>query len=696
MARISSRKPTRPLNVCHVSWVLHPHASNTARGPAVLAQEIPQHLQSLGINPSVIIPGHRGIAEKLRPGHLPETEIDISIASETYPCQVSETTLDGIPTFFVESSMLFDRENLLGEPDENTQMVFFSLGVLHFLSKWQTNMDVLVCHGWPTALIPAYIQTFGDRIFSGPVPQTIFYSYYDEASNPFTTEELAIAGLAIEHFGLPCPSAVPHIFADAIGQQFADQIFFAASEENPDTRSLAVGEISMYRSALPFSFQGMDQVKLGTDSNTWQIITPQEALIRKNPYLAQLIEAESIPPWHKDVLLTAIENGHLHIVDNITSLPALLRLSQDLRRVNWEQLASLSTQVKDYDPEKGLLAGDIQVLQPHEIEKIRSPAAPDVATGLASMPNLARITLAAGAALDFFGSPSLTPIGILPIEESGPSFLGVQAQDIHRAQDQYGNRILWYVMIPEGERGNNIRDHFDLLNHFGLDPQQVHFFEQEDELPLVDRDGGLFMNFARTRLLFAPKGHGQFFHAFRQSGMLDHALDQGVKQAFLSGSSNLGADISTDLFLTILGRHVTEGKALSIELVNQMAFEEGGIPVLFEDRPCLMEHFILSAQHQGEADYHGTPFNTNNVLMNLEALSSNHPYPAPLPQWARPESVRGRKYFRSTSVLGDATTLMPSRFVAVPRQQRYIHPLRMFLLDRAVRHYNAKLRSLKD
>lgn len=197
MSSVYAGKTTRVLNVYHISWVLHPYAS-AGPGPGVSALEIPKALRNSGINASIIVPEHRGITQNLKPKAFPATIPPISIAGQERLINIKQKEKEGLQIYSVGNPELFDRDNLYGEPDELIRIIFFSLGILYFLQK--SPPDVLVCHDWPTGLIPAYLK----RIFSedpkiGQIPP-IYYSYDPKYEGLFGVSDLSVAGLGFERY----------------------------------------------------------------------------------------------------------------------------------------------------------------------------------------------------------------------------------------------------------------------------------------------------------------------------------------------------------------------------------------------------------------------------------------------------------------------------------------------------------------
>ncbi|MDI6731968.1 MAG: UTP--glucose-1-phosphate uridylyltransferase [Candidatus Margulisbacteria bacterium] len=670
------------LNVYHISWALQPFA-HAGPGPGFFACGIPAELRKLGINCSVVIPEHRPVSTH-KPAFLTLPH-SVQLAPEKLlPVNVKEGHLGDIQFFSIGNPALFDREKIYAEPDELLRIIFFSLGTLLFLQNHAAPPDVVVCHDWQTGLIPAYLKIHGERIFARAVP-SIFYNYKSPFLGIFPLAALAPAGLGFEHFS-PFPNLSMIAIAE-VARRFADRV---VEIEDPakvtSFEEFARRETGLFRTLLAVPFLGMEHADPSARL-AFQSFLPEEKLDAVSPYVAQIVRGNLLAPEQTLLILTAAENSQACVFKDIVNFDELTALLKDLQQIDWAELAAFRKRALAFSPITGQIEGEIRILKPYELDEIGPIEDTELeSAGLAELPFLARGTIITGAGMEFLGTPSPVSIGAYPICELNTSFLGIQAADILAAQEISATIIHWFIMIPAGERGRIVRDHFTASQYFGLDSNQVHFFEQPGVFPLLDRSGNLARDPEKKRLLFFGSGHGQFPLLFKTSGMLELAMKLGIRHLFCSSDSNLAADISSPLYRKILGRHARTQFAATVELVNQRAIEAGGIPVMLDGIPRLLEHFVLPEELTEQARIWETPFNSCNFTFRLGAFAFNY---AP-PVWVRPNRIRGRKYFEQATLLGDITGNVRTQFLRVPRTQRYINPLRLVLLKEAVREFLEK------
>ncbi len=167
-------------------------------GLADVAGALPTALRQKGHDVRVMIPLYRGISrDGLQPvtrarSVIGDSEIDGAIWLGAFP--------NGTPVYLLDHSGLYERGGLYGEggrdyEDNLTRFVFFSQAAFVLMrDAWAP--DVVHCHDWHAALLPAYL-----RMHRSPLPAL------------FTVHNLAHQGLFPgEHFpltGLPGEAFTP-------------------------------------------------------------------------------------------------------------------------------------------------------------------------------------------------------------------------------------------------------------------------------------------------------------------------------------------------------------------------------------------------------------------------------------------------------------------------------------------------------
>src|SRR5262249_19175128 len=120
-----------------------------------------------------------------------------------------------------------------------------------------------------------------------------------------------------------------------------------------------------------------------------------------------------------------------------------------------------------------------------------------------------------------------------------------------------------------------------------LDGGDIATFEQCVSLRLTP-GGELFYEPDGKPSVYAT-GHGDLPDALRASGLLEAFVKRGGKTVWIANLDNLGATIDP----AILGWHLEHGSPMSVEVVDKVGSDRGGVPVRYEGRRIVAEEFRL-------------------------------------------------------------------------------------------------------
>jgi starch synthase len=152
-----------PLNIVFASSEVAPFAKTG--GLADVCGALPIDLHLAGNNVAVIMPAYRQVKSSGLPIEPLGVKFDIPIGNKIVRGRVLRGVLPGsdVPIFFVEQDDYFDRPELYRQKGEDykdncERFVFFSRAVLESIRLLHLQVDVIHCHDWQTALIPAYLH----------------------------------------------------------------------------------------------------------------------------------------------------------------------------------------------------------------------------------------------------------------------------------------------------------------------------------------------------------------------------------------------------------------------------------------------------------------------------------------------------------------------------------------------------------
>jgi UTP--glucose-1-phosphate uridylyltransferase len=188
----------------------------------------------------------------------------------------------------------------------------------------------------------------------------------------------------------------------------------------------------------------------------------------------------------------------------------------------------------------------------------------------------------------------------------------------------------------------------------GVHAGQVIVFQQR-MLPRLLTGGELYRD-DDGQLSFAPAGHGDFFRALKESGAGEQLRGLGVRTLYFSNVDNLAATLDP----LIIGLHLRTGRQMTVEVTDRTGargqLDSGAAPVRVDGRPQLVE----------KVDPQAFPLiSTNNITFDLETLLER---PVVLPFRVALKTVDGQQVLQLEQVTGEATALLASAFIQVPRE----------------------------
>ncbi|OGL68329.1 MAG: hypothetical protein A3J27_09455 [Candidatus Tectomicrobia bacterium RIFCSPLOWO2_12_FULL_69_37] len=147
--------------VAMVSSEMYPFAKSGGLGDVLGA--LPPALARQGVEVSVFLPAYKSLLQKggFAPlnGDLPD-----AFGAPEVRYTVFKGRFDGAQVYAVRSGDLFDREGFYGDdggeyPDNALRFSRFCRGVLSALGQMGSPPEILHCHDWQSALVPALLKT---------------------------------------------------------------------------------------------------------------------------------------------------------------------------------------------------------------------------------------------------------------------------------------------------------------------------------------------------------------------------------------------------------------------------------------------------------------------------------------------------------------------------------------------------------
>lgn len=153
-----------------------------------ITRQLPQVMQEKGYEIRILMPRFGNINERRNRLHevIRLSGMNIVVDNNDNPLIIKVASIPSarMQVYFLDNEEYFQRKHVFSEggkffDDNNERTVFFCKGALETVKKLGWSPDVIHCHGWMSALVPAYIKTAykDDPTFKDT---KIVYSLYEE------------------------------------------------------------------------------------------------------------------------------------------------------------------------------------------------------------------------------------------------------------------------------------------------------------------------------------------------------------------------------------------------------------------------------------------------------------------------------------------------------------------------------------
>lgn len=185
---------------------------------------------------------------------------------------------------------------------------------------------------------------------------------------------------------------------------------------------------------------------------------------------------------------------------------------------------------------------------------------------------------------------------------SHKSLFQLQAERIARLQTLASSSsqpavIPWYIMTS-GPTRKPTEDFFAQNNYFGLDKQNIFFFEQ-GVLPCLTTDGKIILE-TPSKVAVAPDGNGGIYKALVKGGVLSDLKRRGIEHVHTYCVDNCLVKVADPLFVGWAARC---GFDIGTKVVRKRnATESVGLIVAKDGKPSVIEYSEISPALAAETD----------------------------------------------------------------------------------------------
>jgi starch synthase len=177
-----------------------------------ITRHLPQAMQDKGFEIRILMPRFGNINERRNRLHevIRLSGMNIIINDNDNPLIIKVASIPSarMQVYFLDNEEYFQRKHVFTDnnnkfyADNDERTIFFCKGALETVKKLGWSPDVVHCHGWMSALVPAYLKTLykDDPTFKN---SKVVYSLYDDnfdnsLSSDFATKAI-MNGMNAEH-----------------------------------------------------------------------------------------------------------------------------------------------------------------------------------------------------------------------------------------------------------------------------------------------------------------------------------------------------------------------------------------------------------------------------------------------------------------------------------------------------------------
>lgn len=342
----------------------------------------------------------------------------------------------------------------------------------------------------------------------------------------------------------------------------------------------------------------------------------------------------------------------MNLHEQLAGLPAPLAERLRARGFEADRLESWAKTIGVDRDRRNRLPGDVAPPAPGDVSDAPVPGtAEHAAFEAAGIEAIRRgevaLCVLAGGMATRMGGVVKALVDALP----GKTFLDLRLGENAHLSAIGGRRFPLWLMTSEATDG-------EIRKALGpaLERDHLATFEQFVSLRLTP-EGTLFHDEDGEPSVYST-GHGDLPDALRASGLLERFVARGGRTVWIANVDNLGATVDP----AILGWHLAHGAAVSVELVDKVGTDRGGMPIRWDGRPIIAEEFRLPV---GFDPTQVRVFNTNTFLVSAEALLGL------ALEWTYVEvekKIGAARAVQFERLIGEITAALAPRFLRVPRE----------------------------
>ena len=206
-----------------------------------ITRQLPQAMQEKGFEIRILMPRFGNINERRNRLHevIRLSGMNIIIDDNDNPLIIKVASIPAarMQVYFLDNEEYFQRKYVFRDKedkfyaDNDERMIFFCKGALETVKKLGWAPDIIHCHGWMTALVPAYVKTSykDDPTFkNSKVIYSLYNNEFSETLNAGFAQKAVMNGMTEKH--TDTFKAATSLALDNGALQYADGVVIGSSD----------------------------------------------------------------------------------------------------------------------------------------------------------------------------------------------------------------------------------------------------------------------------------------------------------------------------------------------------------------------------------------------------------------------------------------------------------------------------------